>query len=420
MPHQEAPDSTNAMSVRARRDLILIGVVALILCIIVLIDPDKAFELLAARREAQFDEVLTSVIIVGSGLAIFAWRRWADVNRQVAEYKRLQKELSSISRDASRLSETDDLLQACISADEAYQVVIRHLSSELPDFSGAICVMTPSKDTIEARMQWGTPALADRLFPPEDCWALRRGRRNILAAGEWEMPCTHIGAATPAYAICIPMAAQGETLGLLYLDSATRSRTLTESELRTITTLAEHLALAVANLNLRESLRMQSIRDPLTDLYNRRYMEESLDRELRRANRKDKPLSVVMVDIDHFKKFNDSHGHEAGDILLQELARLFRRHLRAEDIPCRYGGEEFTIILPETAIEFAVERLEELCEIVRATDVQYHGKSLPQFTISAGIAASPRNGVAREILLQAADRALYRAKEEGRNRVIAA
>jgi diguanylate cyclase len=140
------------------------------------------------------------------------------------------------------------------------------------------------------------------------------------------------------------MMAHGEILGTLYLDTGgdqkqTPVKPLTEAQERTIRTLSEHLSLAVANLNLRESLRIQSIRDPLTGLFNRRYMEESLERELRRALRKEAFLSVLMVDIDHFKRFNDTWGHEAGDAVLRELARVFQSQLRAEDIACRYVGE---------------------------------------------------------------------------------
>ena len=411
----------------ARRDLILIGVIVLVTCAIVMRDPDRFFEWLAQRREAQFDEVLAAFVVVGSGIAIFAWRRWSDLSRQVAEYQRLQYKLSALNREASRLSETDDLLQSCLSEDEANQIVIRHLEAELPRWSGAICVTTAARDLIEVRAQWGSPAVAEQTFSPESCWGLRRGRITILQENDAKLSCAHIAQPAPAYAMCVPMMAQGETLGVLYLDSS-QSRNgkssdfkpLSETESRMVRTLAEHLALAVANLKLRESLRMQSIRDPLTDLYNRRYMEESFDRELRRTSRHEQPLSVLMIDVDHFKKFNDSLGHEAGDVLLQELGRLFRTHLRADDIACRYGGEEFTLILPEAGVASAVERAEQLCKLVNSSEFQYRGRPLPKSSISIGVACCPEHAAAREPLLQAADRALYRAKEEGRNRVVVA
>jgi diguanylate cyclase (GGDEF)-like protein len=417
-----------SVKIRARKDLILIGIAVAIVCVVTLIDPDKVFEWLAQRREAQVDEFLVAVVAIGGGFAIFSWRRWVDLSRQVAEYKRLQKELSLLNQEASQLSETDDLLQSCLSSDEAFKVVIGHVESQLPGSSGAICTITGGRDLVEVVAQWGSPALANSLFPPEDCWGLRRGRVNIQRAGESKLICAHIDPIAPSYAMCVPMVAQGETVGVLCLDSgrnnaeSSRSplRLLSEAQERMVKTLAEHLALAVANLNLRETLRRQSIRDSLTDLYNRRYMEESLDRELLRSIRGGVPVAIMMVDVDHFKQFNDSFGHEAGDILLQELAQLFRAQLRAEDIACRYGGEEFTLILPELPLELAQERAEQLCRAIRMTDIQYRGKTLRRVTISVGLACYPRHGSTRDALLRAADTALYRAKDEGRDRVIVA
>ncbi len=421
-------EKSNTGQVGAHRDLILIGLAVLIVCIAVLVDPDKFFEWLAQRREAQLDEFLVAIVAIGIGFAIFSWRRWTDLSRQVAEYKRLQKELSAISREASLLSETDDLLQSCLTSEEAYKVVIRHLESRFPGSNGAICAITAERDFVEAQAQWGSPALSNFQFPSKDCWGLRRGRVNILRDGDPKLVCAHIGPALPAYAMCVPMMAQGETVGILYLDSGTgegkpsgpQLQPLSGSQERIVKTLAEHLALAVANLSLRETLRMQSIRDTLTDLFNRRYMEESLDRELLRSIRKETPLSLMMVDVDHFKQFNDSFGHEAGDVLLRELARLFRTQLRAEDIACRYGGEEFTLILPEASMESAAERAERLCRMVRETDVQYRGRTLQRVSISIGLAGYPHHGSTREALLRAADMALYQAKGEGRDRLIVA
>jgi diguanylate cyclase len=223
--------------------------------------------------------------------------------------------------------------------------------------------------------------------------------------------------------MCIPMMAQGETLGSLYLDSGTIHATsdvtqLTDSQQRMVKTLTEHLALAVANLNLRETLRSQSIRDPLTGLYNRRYMEESLEREFRRALRKGQPLSILMVDLDHFKRFNDSHGHEAGDAVLRELAKVFQALLRTEDIVSRYGGEEFTLILPDTGLEAAHECATRLVMASQGIQVQHYGEILDGIRLSIGVACYPRSGTTAETVLRAADSALYRAKEQGRNQVV--
>ena len=419
----------NDVRSRARRDLLLIATVVLVACIVVLSDPDKAFEWVAQHKVVQADEFLVSVGIIGAGFALFSWRRWTELSRQVAEYKRLQTELTSINREASLLSETDDLLQSCLSTEEAYNVVIRHIESELPAFSGAIFATTYARDLVEVVAKWGEPAVAENVFAPKDCWGLRRGRVTRMLDAETRLACAHIDPMPPRYAMCVPMMAQGETLGVLYLDSGKRTEekqvqpSLTapsESQERMVKTLAEHLALAVANMNLRETLRMQSIRDPLTDLFNRRYMEESMDRELRRCVRKKVPLTVMMVDVDHFKRFNDSFGHEAGDALLLELARVFRAHLRAEDIPCRYGGEEFTLILPEAPLEAARERAEQIRRTASGSQIEYRGQTLKGISISIGVSCYPQHGTTGEALLRAADQALYRAKEEGRDRVVVA
>jgi diguanylate cyclase len=276
---------------RARRDLFVIGIVILVACIVILSDPDRAFEWVASHEEVRVDEFLTAIVIIGAGFAVFSWRRWTDLSRQVAEYRRLQAELSAINRDAALMGETDDLLQSCLSTDEAYKIVIRHLESQLPSMSGAIFTFSPMQETAELTTSWGHPAIGQKLLSIKDCWALRRSRVNTSLASDPKLACAHIGASIPIYAMCIPMMAQGETLGILYLDSGTDRAAseitmLTDSQQRMVKTLTEHLALAVTNLNLRETLRTQSIRDPLTGLYNRRYMEESLEREFRRALRK--------------------------------------------------------------------------------------------------------------------------------------
>jgi len=222
--------------------------------------------------------------------------------------------------------------------------------------------------------------------------------------------------------------AHGEGIGVLYLNSGSNEcgsdertgKQPLDSTVRLAKVLAESTALALANLNLREVLRAQSIRDPLTGLFNRRYMEESLERELSRATRKKQPLSVAMLDVDHFKHFNDSFGHDAGDTLLCEIARVFRTTLRAEDIICRYGGEEFAMILPDAPLPSIQGRIEQLREKVRDTIAQHRGQPLDRVTVSIGIATYPEHGTTSETLLRAADAALYQAKAQGRDRVVLA
>ncbi len=215
------------------------------------------------------------------------------------------------------------------------------------------------------------------------------------------------------------MMAQSEALGILYLTQPADAR-LTEAKQRLAVAMAEHIAMALSNLKLHETLRSQSIRDPLTGLFNRRFMEESLELELRRAIRNQRPLGVIMLDLDRFKHFNDTYGHEAGDTLLRELGILLQTNIRGEDIACRYGGEEFTLILPEGSAEVIGQRAEALREAIKRLDVLYRGQPLGRISASLGVAIFPKHGRTREALLHAADAALYQSKDAGGDHVTTA
>jgi diguanylate cyclase (GGDEF)-like protein len=180
------------------------------------------------------------------------------------------------------------------------------------------------------------------------------------------------------------------------------------------------LSLSLSNIRLRENLSNQSIRDPLTGLFNRRYVEENLQREISRAARKKEPVGVVMIDIDHFKTFNDLHGHAAGDRVLVELAGFLQSQMRGADIVCRYGGEEFTLILPECTLDNTIRRANQLVADARQTTVQDGGRTLGHITLSMGVAAYPEHGANPAALLAAADAVLYKAKQAGRDRVVSA
>ena len=192
---------------------------------------------------------------------------------------------------------------------------------------------------------------------------------------------------------------------------------MTEAKQRLAITMAEHIAMALSNLKLHETLRSQSIRDPLTGLFNRRFMEESLELELRRAGRNQRPLGVIMLDLDQFKHFNDTYGHEAGDTLLRELGTLLQGNIRGEDIACRYGGEEFTLILPEGNADVVQQRANALREAIKHLDVEHRNLPIGRVTASMGVALFPEHGRTGQALLQAADAALYRSKDLGRDRV---
>ena len=195
---------------------------------------------------------------------------------------------------------------------------------------------------------------------------------------------------------------------------------LTESQQQIAIAMADTIVLALANLKLRIFLREQSIRDPLTGLFNRRYLEETLEREFNRAVRLQRPVGVIMLDLDHFKRFNDTHGHEAGDILLRKLGSFLKQHLRGGDIACRYGGEEFALVLPEVSLENVRQRAEELREGIKHLNIEHNSKILPAVSMSLGIAMFPEHGSTNQRVLNAADGALYEAKHKGRDRTVVA
>jgi diguanylate cyclase (GGDEF)-like protein len=195
---------------------------------------------------------------------------------------------------------------------------------------------------------------------------------------------------------------------------------LNESKRHLATAVAENIALALANLQLREELHAQSIRDPLTGLFNRRYLEESLKQLLHFARRKKQPLGMIMLDVDYFKRFNDTYGHDAGDLVLQKIAAYLQNNIRGSDIACRYGGEEMIIILPEASLENTRQRAEQLRAGIKGLKIRHNNQSLDKITVSLGVSAYPENGNSSQELFEAADSALYQAKAQGRDRVITA
>jgi len=334
-------------------------------------------------------------------------------------------ELEQRTRQTTLLGEMADLLQSCLTAEEAYTVIRAFTPKLFPSESGALGVLGASRNLVEVVASWGDSPPADPLFAPDRCWALRRGRPYRVDGGGSEPVCGHLGSSPPKSYLCVPMMAHGESMGLLHLQGGAsepgqRDRVrepLREAQERLAVTVAERIALALANLRLRDTLRSQSILDPLTGLFNRRYMEETLDLELARAARGRRAIGIIMLDIDHFKPLNDSRGHDAGDALLRELGGLLMARVREGDIACRYGGEEFVLILPEAPLELARRRAEELREAVRQLHVSHRGRIIGPITVSAGVAAFPEHGKTSAALVHAADSALYRAKSEGRDRV---
>ncbi|MCT7951513.1 diguanylate cyclase [Ancylothrix sp. C2] len=360
---------------------------------------------------------LSWVFLVGglsltASLAVYALR-YEQHSRRIEQ---LVKELSQANFEIRSLSRISDALQACLSLEEAYSVIPRLVQKLFPLHSGIIYTISASGNIVEAATTWGNNLASQLVFSPNDCWGIRCGRPHLFENTYSGLACSHFTQPLAEECYCVPMMAQGETLGLFYLQAPERGK-FTEAKQQLALTVAEHIALALANLRLRETLKNQSIRDPLTGLFNRRYLEESLERELLRAERQKHSVGVIMIDIDHFKKLNDTYGHEAGDIVLQELAVFLQGSIRASDIACRYGGEEFTLILPEATMEVTKQRAEQLREGAKHLHVHYRRQPIGRITLSLGVASFPAQASSASAVLRAADEALYKAKSAGRDRV---
>lgn len=338
------------------------------------------------------------------------------------------EELQSALNEARQLAETlrhlsqlGEMLQSCREPDEALHVIERTLPPLLPEMSGCLALINPSNNAVEPRVQWGARGadLAEGVFGPDDCWALRRSQAHP-GFGEISAPtCPHLvyAGVTAGHMLCLPLSAQGQVLGVL---SLTSERVFDPNMRELLQTASDQLALAMANLRLQQSLREQSIRDQLTGLFNRRYLEASLSREIARADRRKGHLALLMLDLDHFKRYNDRHGHDAGDALLAQFGAMLNHLCRDEDIPCRYGGEEFTVVLVDIDAAHARERAEAIRAATSQMELHHRGHRLPVASVSIGMAVYPTDGVTPEELKRAADQALYRAKREGRDRVMMA
>lgn len=325
-------------------------------------------------------------------------------------------DLERRNHEANILRQMSGLLQVSNDRNEYYLIIKEYVPRLFLGTSGALFILNNILSTVDAVATWGDDLRSERSFAPAECWAFRLGQIHKGNSSNPGLICRHVKESYPGNYLEVPITSSGETTGILFIENPEKDAALDNLQ-DLACTLADHLSLSLSNLKLRETLRSQSIRDPLTGLYNRRYMEESLGRELPRAIRKKTPVGIIMLDIDHFKVFNDTYGHKAGDSVLRELGILFQSHIRSEDIACRFGGEEFILILPESDQEMTVKRAEHIRELVKAMRVEYHQQSLGVITVSLGVAIFPEHSSTAEGILNKADEALYQAKRRGRDRV---
>lgn len=386
--------------------------------------------------------VLLGILLVAAviGRIRFGLRNLADAADRVAhgdlsqrihldESRELVKVSDGFNRMAGRLAERrrqGDLLdrltralQTCQSSGEAFHVAGGYVSRMLSGTRGAVGLYRASRDHLNTVFAWPDGvefASADTVFNADDCLSLRSGYGYHFRVQDGDPGCRHFPLRGADEGLCIPMMDRGEALGVLSVHPVEGTE-LDEQTRQLAAVVAETLSLNVGNLRLREDLRSQSIRDPLTGLYNRRFLDETLDREISRTRRTGNPLSLIIFDIDHFKRFNDKWGHDAGDAVLVALAESMGERAREMDLLCRLGGEEFLAVLPRTSIDDALVVAERMRQVAAELPLRHAGQQLERVTLSLGVACCPKHAEQSDALIRAADQALYRAKRGGRNRV---
>lgn len=322
--------------------------------------------------------------------------------------------------EASLLAQMDEWLQSCKSLAELCTIVTAFMEKVLPGTRGQLFIYSNSRDVLHRACAWRCAEAQDHVTP-DSCWALRRGRSYSYDPDRLGFVCDHVkqgrpSDSTPGRLTCVPIVAHGDTVGLMhiaYLAGQPNPEVL-DADGFTIR-CAEHISMAIANVKLRDELQDQSSRDPLTGLYNRRHFLEVLRKVLVQTAAKQGNFALLSLDADHFKTFNDDHGHDAGDVVLEAIAEKMRAIDVAGAVACRVGGEEFSVILPNADRTRASQAVEDLCQIIAESRVKYIGGPLPKVTISAGVAVYPTHGTDPTSLIKQADVALYEAKKAGRN-----
>ncbi|WP_299079764.1 diguanylate cyclase [uncultured Ruegeria sp.] len=321
-----------------------------------------------------------------------------------------------LAREVRLLGELNEWLQSSRSLEELFDMVARFMTHILPDAEGSVYVYSNSRDVLDGCASWNGGSHKAHIHP-EGCWGLRRGRTYEFGASEIDFVCEHAEPHDGRPYFCFPILAHGETVGLLHLRAQSSEAEAFHASKKLAQMCAEQISMAIANVRMRDQLHDQSVRDPLTGLFNRRHMTENLRKSISRSQQTGAPLSLIAVDVDHFKKFNDTHGHDAGDMVLRAVGAALEQGCDRDEVACRIGGEEFMLILPDNTPEDAVTRAEKLRQAVESVSVRYGEKSLPRITISIGVAHYPTHGHMPQDLMRSADDALYAAKDKGRNQM---
>ena len=373
----------------------------------------KAEELAISNKSSWMQVFFAVLNITLIGAALYGYRREHLMGGEILN------KLQDSSRLNSIIIELNNGLQSCTTLKDAEDVISHFMKELFPEQSGSLYIMHPSRNMLEMKVNWGENREYQKAIQTIECWGLRLGKPHLVSNASLKLKCNHYPESEKMN-LCIPMMAEGDAIGLLHFtlqeDMAQHhSLTLVQENAEI---LASQIGPGLASMALREHLKLQSVRDGLTGLYNRRFLEESIPREIHRAERSKNGFGLIMMDLDHFKKLNDQSGHQAGDEVLFKFAQFLKGHIRGEDIACRYGGEEFVLVLPGASLEITRSRAEIICSNVNTIPLKFHGEVLPSLTVSIGVARFPEHGINWDSILRAADVALYKAKTQGRDRVV--
>lgn len=350
-----------------------------------------------------------------------------DAGAMAEQFRAVAKALATTVEEAALLDNARSHVLLCETTDEVAAVLITLAPSLLPATSGEL-MLVRAEGRPGGVFTWGKEGgmPPSRRFGLEDCWGYRQSAPYVVHDPASEVLCAHVTPLAEGAYACAPISGHGRTWGVLHVrfpppqgdgPTATAYRDLIAHGTNIVEVLARSIEITISRLYTRESLHMQAVHDSLTGLYNRRYMEDALERIQAHAEKNRGTFGVVAIDIDRFKPVNDTFGHAAGDTLLKSIGNLLTSLVRTEDTVCRFGGEEFVILMPAISLDAAVQRAELIRSRLAELRIQHEGRTLTPVTASFGVAAFPQHGNLWTTVLEEADAALYRAKQEGRNNV---
>jgi diguanylate cyclase (GGDEF)-like protein/PAS domain S-box-containing protein len=358
-----------------------------------------------------------------------------QVNKQVVAgganeiNDKLVKWLSVLDQSRNEIalaSKMSSFLQSCINMQEANRVITQFLPLLFPTVDGALYLLDSSAETYELLSSWGNNLESDDSFTPDACIAVRRRTAHHVKCGENEDYCSHFAKGINRGYMDIPLTSQGKILGILHLEGkdevaeSDTGNTLTGMAKNLAMIVAGQLAFAVSNIRLQEAVREQTIRDSLTGLYNRRYMEQALDKEIRHAVRSNSTVGMITLDLDSFGKFNEIHGYKSGNLVMRELADFLRSNSHSGDIVCRGNGDEFAILYPQISSDMLKQKAEGIREGLTYFNRRHQELYKEPLTLSLGVAIFPEDGKTPEQIIKLSEIALNRAAQDGGNRIVLA